>query len=149
MNYQQKYRCCGIDAFNDENWRLNEKQSPDCFYWKDRYPFGCGCDPSKVRQELNPKNDIVDWENPCWQMDRNQLESKFKCRQDMNYNTDVNSGNYKGLYLNGCRNQINSEFDEFLNVFSISGIVIGVLFVVVGLFSVCVCLCPGKNLDSE
>ena len=77
MNYQQKYRCCGIDRYQDENWKLNKEQSPFCFSWKSRYPFGCGCDPSEVRQQLNPKNDIENWENPCWSMDKSQLENLY------------------------------------------------------------------------
>ena len=72
----------------------------------------------------------------------------YKCRQDYDYNTDPNAGNYRGLYQNGCREQLNGELDDFLNIFSISGIVIGCIYVLVSFFSICVCICPRKN-DEE
>ena len=79
-------------------------------------------------------------------MNRNELESRYKCRQDKDYNTDENSGNYKGLYMMGCREHLNAELDEFVNIFSIAGIVIGSLFLLVAIFAACVCCCPAQSL---
>jgi len=146
LEYQQKYKCCGIDAQNSEDWQQSKYRYP-CFSWADRFPFGCGCNPNDYTAD--PNRDNPDWENPCWLMNPSQLQSLWGCRQDQTYPVGRDDGNFQGLWQIGCRAQINADYDKFTEFYSITALVVGVVFFIVCILTLCVCCCPKHQDESR
>ena len=51
---------------------------------------------------------------------------------------------YDGVYTNGCRDDLEAQFDFFVIALSIAGMVVAFVFLIVALFAMCVC-CSKKK----
>ena len=128
LNFEEKYQCCGIDTPNSN---IQNDGNSDCYDWKDQFPAGCQCDPRDTTRNYN---------GTCLEIpNQNQFRAITRCNQDAPNN------NWKGVYANGCRNDLLASFDDITKMLSIVGLAVGAVFLLAAFCSTCVCVCCGKN----